>query len=289
MSKFILVVLAGLAQLVFAQDKMVIISIGDVSKWCEASCQEIVETALVEHCERGCRFFDLAQQSEMLRINDSMSLMACSESCNEAYKDERNRNACITGCNQFPEEQEKSAKMAEALREEARKQMSLISSIMDIMTSGLWNQPMSDDASYEFEDDSSFPIHPKLGLFDDSLSKLNTLENKNFDDEVELIPFMGDDLSSISENRPSICDTRQWLHTLSVILVLLGSVLLVGLGVYYAMALRFKKVKKMKNLSIIEASLPPSYDVAIRSDYIGLPKVSVPVHGQPEKDCKSLI
>jgi hypothetical protein len=41
--------------------------------------------------------------------------------------------------------------MAEALREEARKQMSLISSIMDIMTSGLWNQPMSDDASYEFE------------------------------------------------------------------------------------------------------------------------------------------
>ena len=41
--------------------------------------------------------------------------------------------------------------MAEAFREEARKQMSLISSIMDIMTSGLWNQPMSEDASYEFD------------------------------------------------------------------------------------------------------------------------------------------
>ena len=48
MSKFILVVLAGLAQLVFAQDKMVIISMGDVSKWCEASCQEIV-VSMIEY------------------------------------------------------------------------------------------------------------------------------------------------------------------------------------------------------------------------------------------------
>lgn len=84
------------------------------------------------------------------------------------------------------------------------------------------------------------------------------MDDKLADNEVEIINLMGDEMS-IDQSESSFCATRLWLHRLSFILIVLGSVSLLFISFFYLLAfLKHKKViwlKRIRQITVYRIKL----------------------------------
>lgn len=263
---------------------------GTIKQLCESSCLRDTEASLAEHCQRGCRFYDLSVQSNVLDLkpNETLALTSCVDSCNEAYTAEHNRLACTTGCNQSVVEIERMDQMAKSLLEETEKQVNFFSTIMDMMNFrfGFMSRIPTDDLDLS-EEDVMNDLRPllgkssvQIGLLDDEMSKVNQMELELApNSDVEIIQLAGNGFPIMSDRGqagPRLCQSRNWLHALVFILIVLATLLLLC-GCYIFAVYRLKKAKvngKCDSMleSVTESSSPPSYDTLLRNGYIVLSK-----------------
>merc|ERR1711928_114955 len=103
-----------------------------VANLCQKNCQQSTEKPLVDQCERGCRFFDLAQTSDLLDLNITNVTSLCVDSCKEAYED-----MSVLGCNNAKEAINIVEKKANELLEEAKKQMIFLKIMITISSVSL--------------------------------------------------------------------------------------------------------------------------------------------------------
>ncbi len=88
-----------------------------------------------------------------------------------------------------------------------------------------------------------------LDLFGDIPSRGNRLDNKLSAGDVEIINMLGDEMSAVDPAETTYCATRLWLHRLSFILIVMGSLSLLFISIFYLLA--FMKHKKVNDLTII--------------------------------------
>jgi len=241
-----------------------------VANLCQKNCQQSTKP-LVDQCERGCRFFDLAQTSDLLDLNITNVTSLCVDSCKEAYENVNNEDMCVLGCNNAKEAINIVEKKANELLEEAKKQMSFINLIFSKMPS-FWSSSESNEESDDlFEDHADNHFLSQSGFpFPDGMSKPNNLE-KNANNDVEILTLIGDELGSIDSAENSLCATRIWLHRLSFILIVMGALSLVLVSSFYiAAVIKHKKVKAMKRATNGDMSKPPSYETLINDGFIVL-------------------
>lgn len=257
---------------VFGMENNVIISKGYVSKLCSDRCHQSTETALVEDCERGCRFFEYAETADLVDFNETAFHLLCVSNCNEAYVVEKNRDVCISGCNFAKKEIDNIMEMSHHVLEEAEKQMNFLNSIIGMVSSTFWS---TEDAENDVPKDvqqRTLVSGQLLDLLGDMPTQGNKLDDKLSAGDVEIINLMGDEMSSVDPAEISLCATRLWLHRLSFILIVMGSISLLFISIFYILA--FMKHKKSKeNPEATEngdsTNLdPPSYETLIKSGYI---------------------
>jgi hypothetical protein len=272
---------------------VIITSKGYIPKLCEKNCQQNMDNISVEHCERGCRFFDLAQTSDMLDLNKTVSTELCMDSCKEAYLSGKNQDICIVGCNKAKEGVDHLEEMANRLMEEAEKQMSFLNSIFNMMSSSLWSSSDSEE-SEELVDDhgdvwSNPPLFRPVDTFGDAVSNVNRLD-KNSNNDVEIITLMGHDMASVDPMGNSVCTTRIWLHRLSFILIVMGALSLLLVSCFYILAV-IKHKKQVRNLSQSTGDLsrPPSYETLVKDGFIVITNGEKIMTSKPEKDEKPFI
>jgi hypothetical protein len=82
-----------------------------------------------------------------------------------------------------------------------------------------------------------------LDLLGDIPTRGNKLDDKFSAGDVEIINLMGDDMSSVDPAEMTLCATRLWLHRLSFILIVMGSISLLFISIFYLLA--FMKHKKV--------------------------------------------
>lgn len=256
----------------------IIISKGYISQLCVDSCRRSAETALLEHCERGCRFFDYAQAAGE-KTNETILYSLCTSSCEEAYAKGNNQNACLSGCGNAKAEIENVIQVGTHLLEESVKEMSFLNSLFDMMTSSLWSD--EDDDTQEIFSPNNDMLKPSLasGSRIDYLdkqwpSKKNKLDSQNSKDEVEIFTMMANDMDS---SESTLCATRMWLHRLSFILIVMGGMSLLFISFFYLLA--FIKHKKslsspvtQESTASVDISSPPSYETLVKGGFIVLSK-----------------
>lgn len=261
----------------------IITSKGYVAKLCQDNCQQSTDKTLIDHCERGCRFFDLAQTSDLLDLNATNVTTVCVDSCKEAYVNTQNEDSCVVGCNNAKEVINNLEKRANDLLEEAQKQMTFFNLMFSKMTSSFWSPSDSSEESDDlFEDRENFMNGPGYTLNTDALYKPNRLE-KNSNSDVEILTMIGDDLASIDSAENSLCATRVWLHRLSFILIVMGALsLLLVSSFYIAAVIKHKKMKDIKRETGGDMSKPPSYETLINDGFIVLSNdmVTIPTEKQ---------
>jgi len=265
-------------------DELIIPIASDISKYCEQACESETEAARPEHCKRGCRFFDYAQQSNILNYNESFSLEACTDSCNEAYTDASFKGFCLYGCNQAKNIYDEVSKEVMKILEETSQKMGLFQTLLDLIASE------SIDFLGDQQEDSLDDENAKEFVIIDHDGMVGNEETvQTFDVEIDMTRFSGSDVTELGSK---LCQTKKWLHTLSFILILMGSILLAGLSAFY-IATIFKLRKAGRNVDSVSAmeteSLPPSYDTLERKGFLLVPNVDIaPVHGE-KTDVKILL
>ena len=85
-----------------------------------------------------------------------------------------------------------------------------------------------------------------LDLFGDIPNRGNRLDNKLSASDVEIINMLGDEMSAVDPAESNYCSTRLWLHRLSFILIVMGSLSLLFISIFYLLA--FMKHKKVKTV-----------------------------------------
>merc|ERR1711928_230614 len=108
-----------------------------VANLCQKNCQQSTEKPLVDQSERGCRFFDLAQTSDLLDLNITNVTSLCVDSCKEAYENVNNEDMCVLGCNNAKEAINIVEKKANELLEEAKNQMIFLKIMITISSVSL--------------------------------------------------------------------------------------------------------------------------------------------------------
>lgn len=284
-------VVAFASNFIFASDVLITTPEGYVTKLCEADCQQSMEQPLVDHCERGCRFFDLAQTSNLLDLNATISTSICIDSCKEAYKNVTNQNVCVLGCNKAKEEIDHLEEMANNMFEVAEKEMNFFNLMLSKVSSSFWSSSDSKEESDELTEDHDIVFNPLMNRpifsLNDGLSKVNELD-ANSNNEVEIITLVGDDMASI-DTAGNLCATRIWLHRLSFILIVMGVLSLLLVTIFYiAAVIKYKKVKNMKQAGG-DLSKPPSYETLVKDGYIMMSNDIVPSIIAKEKDEKLFI
>lgn len=257
---------------VSCMESNIIITKGYVNKLCVDRCRQSTEATLLPDCERGCRFFDYAETSELVDFNETAFHLLCVSNCRDAYTIETNRNVCVGGCNYAKLEIDNILEMSRHLLEEAEKQMNFLDSIMSMLSSTFWSDEPKDEngTPQVVRQPASGQL---LDLFGDIPIRGNKLDDKMTDDEVEIFNVMGNEMS-IDQSESSFCATRLWLHRLSFILIVLGSVSLLFISFFYLLAfLKHKKSKEIQettsdSVSDLASLNPPSYETLIKSGYI---------------------
>lgn len=265
-------------------DQNIIISKGLIVKLCSDTCQQSSEKSLVEDCQRGCRFYDYAQSSNIVESNETAFHNLCVDSCKDAYTTvSGNQDACVAGCNNAKEEVDRIVQVGNQLLEEADKQMNFLNSIMDMMSSAFWSN--ENDSS---EEDNE--ISKAVGQLIDGngQSKANRLDKQMDSGDVEIITLLGNELD---QAQASFCYTRMWLHRLSFILIVLGALSLFFISFFYILAVIKHKKAQTMNVAQLSAeepmSNPPSYETLVKNGYIVVDAndvVMAPVHGEMKKE-----
>lgn len=101
---------------------------------------------------------------------------------------------------------------------------------------------------------------PKSNKLDPTISK----------DEVEFINMMANDMDP---SESTLCATRMWLHRLSFILIVMGSMSLLFISFFYLLAfIKHKKVSLVTyfRVNVIHSSLIRSIPVACWPHYSGI-------------------
>lgn len=147
--------------------------------------------------------------------------------------------------------------------EDAEEQMSFLNSILGLFSSSFWSEDGDDNgygktnisimcySMYKFCS-PSVDLKPVSGsqlfdLLDDTPSRKNKLDKMSTDD-VEIINLLGDEMSTIDPAETTYCTTRLWLHRLSFILIVMGSLSLLFISIFYLLA--FLKHKKVMLINI---------------------------------------
>ena len=89
-----------------------------------------------------------------------------------------------------------------------------------------------------------------LDLLGDIPTRGNKLDDKFSAGDVEIINLMGDDMSAVDPAEITLCATRLWLHRLSFILIVMGSISLLFISIFYLLA--FMKHKKVCSSLILK-------------------------------------
>lgn len=97
-----------------------------------------------------------------------------------------------------------------------------------------------------------------LDLLGDMPTQGNKLDDKLSAGDVEIINLMGDEMSSVDPAEISLCATRLWLHRLSFILIVMGSISLLFISIFYILA--FMKHKKVSVYLMFLSFAFPYYD-----------------------------
>jgi len=257
----------------------IIISKGYINKLCSESCRQSTDKALIENCERGCRFFDYAQTSN-LATNETEFLALCIESCSEAYALGKNRDVCVSGCNKAKQEIDNIVQMSNHLLQEADKQVNFLNSIFDMMSSTFWSSEESEENDFDDAFKNNQLIDTILGN-----GKTNKLDKSLDGSDVEVITMLGNEMAA---KEGSFCATRRWLHRLSFILIIMGTMSLLFISVFYLLAII--KHKKARNAELsIDAQMvtpPPSYETLVKDGYIVIAKNDImiaPVHDEKKE------
>ncbi|EFX89681.1 hypothetical protein DAPPUDRAFT_303171 [Daphnia pulex] len=264
-------VVLALGSIVSGMENNIIISKGYVSKLCIDRCQSS-ETELVEDCERGCRFFEYAETADLVDFNETAFHLLCVSNCNEAYVVEKNRGVCVSGCNFAKKEVDNIMEMSHHLLEEAEKQMNFLNSIIGMVSSTFWStEDNENDVPKDLQ--HSRVSGQLLDLLGDIPTRGNKLDDKFSAGDVEIINLMGDDMSSVDPAEMTLCATRLWLHRLSFILIVMGSISLLFISIFYLLAfMKHKKSKEIQETTDDTGDLtslnPPSYETLIKSGYI---------------------
>jgi len=253
---------------------------GFVKKLCETNCQQSTDEPLLSHCERGCRFFHLAQTANTLDLNSTASMSVCVDSCKEAYTDLTNQGVCISGCWKAQEEV-RSLQQMNHLVEEAKQQMSFLSLII---TSSFWSPSGEESDELPEDHEAMVPIY----FFKDGLSQINKLD-KNPSNDVEIITLVGEDMTSADSSGNTLCTAKIWFHRLSFILIIMGALTLLLVSSFYIASII--KHKRMNNMERTSGNLskPPSYETLIKDGYIVMSKDSDASAPANEKDEKLFI
>jgi len=249
----------------------IIASKGYIAKLCQDNCQQSTEKTLVDHCERGCRFFDLAQTSDLLDLNTANLSSVCVDSCKEAYLNTETEDVCVLGCNSAKEVITSLEKKANELLEQTQSQMRLFNLFFSKKFSSFWSSDSSEESDDLFDDsDNHFLNLPSFSLNTDGISRPNRLEN-NANNDVEILTLTGDELASIDSAGNTLCATRVWLHRLSFILIVMGALSLALVSSFYiAAVIKHKKMKDIQRATGGDMSKPPSYETLINDGFIVL-------------------
>lgn len=97
----------------------------------------------------------------------------------------------------------------------------------------------------------------RIDFSGDSLAKANRLD-KPGDNDVEIVSLAGHGMPPMDPAEATLCATRMWLHRLSFILIVMGSLSLFFVSFFYLLA--FIKRKKV----LYSFSLPSSRIVNIQ-------------------------
>lgn len=250
----------------------IIISKGYISQLCVDSCRRSAETGLLEHCERGCRFFDYAQTANE-KTNETILYSLCVSSCEEAYPKGNNQNACLSGCGNAKAEIENVIRVGTQLLEESVKEMSFLNSLFDMMTSSLWSDDHDD--TQEIFSPNNLASGNRIDYLNNQWApKKNKLDSQTSKDEVEIFTMMANEMDS---SESTLCATRMWLHRLSFILIVMGGMSLLFISFFYLLA--FIKHKKSLSSPVtqestvsVDISSPPSYETLVKGGFIVLSK-----------------
>jgi len=260
----------------------IVISKGYINQLCTDSCrQSTKDKSLLENCERGCRFFDYAQTSN-IAANETGFHTLCIESCSEAYGIGKTRDVCTSGCDNAKHEIDNIVEMSSHLLAEADKQVNFLNSIFDMMSSSFWS---NEDSAEEDDFDDSLKNGHLIDTILGNKGKINKLDKSIDGTDVEVISVMGNDMNS-QESVGSICATRLWLHRLSFILIIMGSMSLLFISFFYLLAII--KHKKARNVEVCvdsQMSGPPSYETLVKDGYIVIAKndTIAPVHDEKKE------
>jgi len=265
-------------------DQNIIISKGLIVKLCSDTCQQSSEKSVAEDCQRGCRFFDYAQSSNLaVESNETAFQTLCVDSCKDAYLAiGKNQDACVVGCRNAKDEVDKIVQMGNQLLEEADKQMNFLNSIMDMMSSAFWSSENENSSEEDGE------ISKSVGQLIDGNNppKFNRLDKQMDAGDVEIITLLGNELD---QAQASFCYTRMWLHRLSFILIVLGALSLFFISFFYILAV-IKHKKAQKNAAQLSADMPaanpPSYETLVKNGYIVVDAndiVIAPVHEEKKE------
>lgn len=259
----------------------IVISKGYINQLCTENCRQSQEKSLIENCERGCRFFDYAQTSNVA-ANETVFHSLCIESCSEAYGIGKNRDVCTLGCDNAKHEIDNIVEMSSHLLAEADKQANFLNSFFDMMSSTFWS---SEDSAEEDDFDDSFKNGQLIDTILGNKGKINKLDKSVDVADVEVISVMGNDMSS-QESVGTICATRLWLHRLSFILIIMGSLSLLFISFFYLLAIiKHKKARNAEVCVDAQMTAPPSYETLVKDGYIVIAKndTIAPVHDEKKE------